>query len=268
MYQISDFSKISHTSIQTLRYYDSLNLLKPSHINQENSYRYYTDDQLNELKVIRKLKTMGFTLIEISEIIKDYNEKYLIRQIENLKKQNNLNKVHIIELDSIVKCMKNNNTNVKKELISLINRKKETNMKENYEIARKKLVECYKMYKENQTSDCLVLLEEIKNDIFKAEESVDPFWSNSAGDLFTGITFEVFKNNDEKEVNFLNIFNFRIKGNDFINSIKEYTDKLDKDSYSYICLSNVSEAPNDTKLSIISVYKQYMKNYVIFETKN
>jgi DNA-binding transcriptional MerR regulator len=29
MYQISDFSKISNTPIQTLRYYDNLELLKP-----------------------------------------------------------------------------------------------------------------------------------------------------------------------------------------------------------------------------------------------
>ena len=56
MYRISDFSKLSNTSIQTIRYYDNLKLLKPKTIGQYNNYRYYTDEELNKLKVIKKLK--------------------------------------------------------------------------------------------------------------------------------------------------------------------------------------------------------------------
>jgi DNA-binding transcriptional MerR regulator len=60
MYQISEFSKLSNTSIQTLRYYDSLDLLKPKVIGKYNSYRYYTKDHLIKLNIIKKIKNYGF----------------------------------------------------------------------------------------------------------------------------------------------------------------------------------------------------------------
>ena len=41
MYRIGKFSKITKTTIKTLRYYDEVDLLKPAYIDLENKYRYY-----------------------------------------------------------------------------------------------------------------------------------------------------------------------------------------------------------------------------------
>ncbi|HJH06342.1 MAG TPA: MerR family transcriptional regulator, partial [Fusobacterium ulcerans] len=52
MYKIGLFSQITKTTIKALRYYDEVGLLKPSIINKENNYRYYTTKQLYTLHKI------------------------------------------------------------------------------------------------------------------------------------------------------------------------------------------------------------------------
>lgn len=86
MYSISKFSKISNTSIQTLRYYDNLELLKPKVIGEFNNYRYYTNEELIKLKIINKLKKMNFTLKQILDILNKFDKKSLISQKVKLKK--------------------------------------------------------------------------------------------------------------------------------------------------------------------------------------
>lgn len=103
--------------------------------------------------------------------------------------------------------------------------------------------------------------------MFISSEEIDPFWINSAGDLFSGITFEVFKHNKKEDITFINILNFNINGKENIDNLTEYASQLDKDSYSYISLANISLAPDETKKSIISVFKQNMRLYALFESK-
>ena len=41
MYKIGDFSKLTGASVKTLRFYDSIDLLKPTTIDNYTNYRYY-----------------------------------------------------------------------------------------------------------------------------------------------------------------------------------------------------------------------------------
>ena len=85
MYQIGLFSRIAKTTIKTLRYYDKIGLLKPSQVNGENNYRYYTTEQLYELQKIMALKQMGFSIGEIFKITADGNvEDILISRKEKI----------------------------------------------------------------------------------------------------------------------------------------------------------------------------------------
>jgi len=68
MYRIGLFSKISKTTIKTLRYYDEVGLLRPAYIDKENGYRYYSTEQLFSLHNIIALKQIGFSIDEISLI--------------------------------------------------------------------------------------------------------------------------------------------------------------------------------------------------------
>ena len=64
-YQIGDVSKICNISVKTLRYYDEIGLLKPNKIDIQSNYRYYTNDQLTLVIVIKHFKEAGFSLKEI-----------------------------------------------------------------------------------------------------------------------------------------------------------------------------------------------------------
>ena len=44
-FSIGEISRLHNLSIQTLRYYDKIGLLKPAYINKETNYRYYTIEQ-------------------------------------------------------------------------------------------------------------------------------------------------------------------------------------------------------------------------------
>lgn len=68
-YTIGDISEICNVPIKTLRYYDEIKLLVPTHRDSETNYRYYTEDQMITLYTIRKLKTYGFPLEEIKSLV-------------------------------------------------------------------------------------------------------------------------------------------------------------------------------------------------------
>lgn len=82
MLQIGEVSKISQVSLRMLRYYDKNNIFKPSIINDDNGYRYYSADQLDELYKIVELRDLGFSVAEIGELIKEGNQERYISAIK------------------------------------------------------------------------------------------------------------------------------------------------------------------------------------------
>jgi len=71
MLRIGDFSRIARVSVQTLRYYDDLGLLKPVEVDRFTGYRYYSFDQLPRLHRILALKDLGLSLEEIARLLQD-----------------------------------------------------------------------------------------------------------------------------------------------------------------------------------------------------
>ncbi|HLR15947.1 MAG TPA: MerR family transcriptional regulator [Bacillota bacterium] len=65
LYGIGEMAKISNISIQTLRYYDEIDLFKPAYIDPQTNYRYYRDAQLYQLDLIKALKYVGTSLKDI-----------------------------------------------------------------------------------------------------------------------------------------------------------------------------------------------------------
>lgn len=74
MLSIGEFSNICKVSTKTLRYYEEIGLLKPSEINPENGYRYYSIDQLEKMLFISRLKSYSFSLEEIKQIMEGDSE--------------------------------------------------------------------------------------------------------------------------------------------------------------------------------------------------
>jgi effector-binding domain-containing protein len=71
MLKIGDFSRLSQVSVKTLRYYDEINLLRPSQIDRFTGYRYYSADQLSRLNRILALKDLGLSLDQVGRLLND-----------------------------------------------------------------------------------------------------------------------------------------------------------------------------------------------------
>ena len=71
MFKIGEFSRIGSVTIETLRHYDAIDLLKPAKVDRFTGYRYYTARQLQPLNRILALKEVGFSLEEIARILRD-----------------------------------------------------------------------------------------------------------------------------------------------------------------------------------------------------
>jgi DNA-binding transcriptional MerR regulator/effector-binding domain-containing protein len=71
MFRIGEFSRITRVTIDTLRHYDALGLLKPAKVDPFTGYRYYSTRQLVSLNHILALKDVGFSLEEIARILQE-----------------------------------------------------------------------------------------------------------------------------------------------------------------------------------------------------
>ncbi|MEG0449121.1 MAG: helix-turn-helix domain-containing protein, partial [Lysinibacillus sp.] len=68
-YTIGEVAKLANISVQTLRYYDQIDLFKPAYIDEASNYRYYKDMQLYYLDTIKSLKYIGTSLEEIKKLL-------------------------------------------------------------------------------------------------------------------------------------------------------------------------------------------------------
>ncbi len=69
--KIGNFARIGQVTVQTLRHYDDLGLLKPSEVDALSGYRYYTLEQLPRLHRILALKDLGFSLEQIARLLEE-----------------------------------------------------------------------------------------------------------------------------------------------------------------------------------------------------
>lgn len=68
-YTRKDLSELFNIGKETLRYYESINLI-PNPIRNESGYRVYSEEDVLRIKFIVQMKNYGFSLREISNLIK------------------------------------------------------------------------------------------------------------------------------------------------------------------------------------------------------
>lgn len=66
---IGDFSRLCGCNPQTLRYYDSVGLLKPARVDGWTGYRFYDREQALTFVKIKNLQKAGFTIAEIRGLL-------------------------------------------------------------------------------------------------------------------------------------------------------------------------------------------------------
>ena len=66
--KIGDFARTAETNLRTLRYYEELELLKPS-MRSAGGFRYYRTVDLHRVRTIQSLQENGLSLEEIGKIL-------------------------------------------------------------------------------------------------------------------------------------------------------------------------------------------------------
>jgi MerR family copper efflux transcriptional regulator len=112
---ISELAKATQTTTDTIRYYEKQGLLGIP-LRQENGYRFYKHQDIRRVDFIRRAQTLGFSLLEIKEVIPEllhgkFNRpdleallKSKIDQIDEKIKALSLLKKGLIETFNLLEC--------------------------------------------------------------------------------------------------------------------------------------------------------------------
>lgn len=111
MLKIGDFSKLSRISIRMLRHYDEIGLLHPKCVDNFTGYRYYSEAQLPLAGRIQALKSLGFGLSVIKEILHKYEdaqemEQFLLVKRKELEEEAMKTQKKLQLLDSTLKWLR------------------------------------------------------------------------------------------------------------------------------------------------------------------
>ncbi|MFA4132920.1 MULTISPECIES: MerR family transcriptional regulator [unclassified Brevibacillus] len=82
IYTIGEFAKLSKVSSRMLRHYDKIGLLKPSYIEQ-NGYRYYSDEEMFKISMIKQFRRYGFSLEVIKSLLCKNDVEYTLQVLQN-----------------------------------------------------------------------------------------------------------------------------------------------------------------------------------------
>ena len=123
----------------------------------------------------------------------------------------------------------------------------------------------YKLYKAGNTDKAMEILDDLASNILydEASSNQDPFWEKTSADYFAGLALGLFEDGKEEEVNINSINLMTNIGEDKCGPrstyIKEYFNMKDPASSAYTCASGTINAPDDTKNSILSTFRQKIR---------
>jgi DNA-binding transcriptional MerR regulator len=102
--KIGELARLGQVTIETLRHYDDVDLLKPVEVDRFTQYRYYSIDQLARLNQILALRDLGVSLDQIRRLISENPSNAELRRILETRQselrsqvQNDLDRLERIE---------------------------------------------------------------------------------------------------------------------------------------------------------------------------
>ena len=129
----------------------------------------------------------------------------------------------------------------------------------------------YKYYKNGNVDKANELTDDLAMNILYDEnaQSQDPFWEKTSADYFSGICLGLFEDAKEEEINLNSVNLFTTVGEEKCGPntvyVNEYFKSKDPNSPAYISASSTITAPNETKGSILSVFKQKIRLFAARE---
>lgn len=101
LYTIGNVAKKAMISTRTLRYYEKLGLIEPDFIG-DNSYRYYKEDTILKLTIIKYFKLIGFSLEEIKAQLISQDVNKMIATFDQILARSDIDIEQIIQRKEIV----------------------------------------------------------------------------------------------------------------------------------------------------------------------
>ena len=122
----------------------------------------------------------------------------------------------------------------------------------------------YKMYKSGNQDKAIELLDDLAMNILydPSNKNADPFWEKTSADYFSGVSLGLFEDAKPDEININSVNLVTTVGEEKFGGstyIKEYFNAKDPASPAAVDASSTIMAPNETKGSILSVFKQKVK---------
>ena len=122
----------------------------------------------------------------------------------------------------------------------------------------------YQIYKSGNQDKAIELLDDLALNILydDSNKNADPFWEKTSADYFSGVALGLFEDAKPEEININSISLATTVGEEKFGGstyIKEYFAGKDPASAAAINASSTIMAPNETKGSILSVFKQKVK---------
>lgn len=123
----------------------------------------------------------------------------------------------------------------------------------------------YIYYKQGNTDKANELIDDLAiNILYDANaQQNDPFWEKTSADYFSGICLGLFEDAKEEEINLNSVNMFTTVGEEKARPnatyVQEYFKTKDPTSSAYVSASSTLIAPNDTRGSILSVFKQKLR---------
>jgi Cu(I)-responsive transcriptional regulator len=71
---IGQASRASGVSTKMIRYYDEIGLVRPS-ARTESNYREYDEREINELRFIKRARSLGFSMEEITQLLSLWRDR-------------------------------------------------------------------------------------------------------------------------------------------------------------------------------------------------
>jgi len=66
---IGAFSRLTHLSVKTLRYYHEVGLLEPSVVDPDSGYRYYQPGQAHSAQLVRRFRDLGLPVADVKAVL-------------------------------------------------------------------------------------------------------------------------------------------------------------------------------------------------------
>ncbi|GHO90045.1 hypothetical protein KSF_000930 [Reticulibacter mediterranei] len=119
---ISELAKKTGLTVHTIRFYEEEGLLDQRHIRRgTNNYRYYSEEAVERLKLIKQAQATGFTIAELKELAEAYDAGKLSKeqQVVSLRRKVEAIGRHIAELELLQTTLLNKLAQlVQKEVVS------------------------------------------------------------------------------------------------------------------------------------------------------